>query len=175
MIRPQTAHSQSEKATTIASSTIKTAKNRRALLDEKLKNHKQDKLKRKLPVDSQLLTCAQEEFQIKKQLLDKLDTMDQQYTNSMKSLSSNIEKLTNCITDVFSVFKYTMMPQPQMSPMGPQYHQQPMGPQYHQQPMGYQPLPRQEYSNSPSIDAPSQSIQSFSQQLSYLDSDHGQY
>ena len=64
--------SQSEQATTIASSTIKTAKNRRALLDEKRENHKQDKLKRKLPVDSQLLTCAQEEFQIKKQLLDNL-------------------------------------------------------------------------------------------------------
>lgn len=45
---------------------------RRELLDDKLKNYRQEKLKRKLPVDTQLLVdtqlfdCAKEELQIKK-------------------------------------------------------------------------------------------------------------
>ena len=84
---------------------VKARSERRALINEKLKNHKQEKLKRKLPLDSQLLSIAQDEMKVKKQLLDKLDCMDQQYSDTMKSLSSNIEKLTNCITDVCSVFK----------------------------------------------------------------------
>ena len=54
-------------------------------------------------------------MKVKKQLLDKLDCMDQQYSDTMKSLSSNIEKLTNCIADVCSVFKSSMIPQPYMS------------------------------------------------------------
>ena len=101
---------------------VKSTSERRALINEKLKNHKQEKLKRKLPVDSQLLSIAQDEMKVKKQVLDKLDCMDQQYSDTMKSLFSNIEKLTNCITDVCSVFKSSMIPQPYMSPVGPAYH-----------------------------------------------------
>jgi len=39
---------------------------RRELLNDKLKNFRQEKLKRKLPVDAQLLECAKEELQVKK-------------------------------------------------------------------------------------------------------------
>ena len=52
------------------------------------KNRKQEKLKRKLPHDSQLPSIAQNEMKVKKQLLDKLDSMDQQYSDTMKSLPS---------------------------------------------------------------------------------------
>ena len=67
---------------------VKARSERRALINEKLKNHKQEKLKRKLPLDSQLLSIAQDEMKVKKQLLDKLDSMDQQYSDTMKSLPS---------------------------------------------------------------------------------------
>lgn len=39
---------------------------RRALLDEKLSNYKQAKLKRKLPLDLQLVGCAKEDVALKK-------------------------------------------------------------------------------------------------------------
>ena len=45
----------------------KSVQQRRQFLDDKLKNYKQEKMKRKLPVDSQLLGCAQEELKIKRQ------------------------------------------------------------------------------------------------------------
>ena len=45
------AHTDGSVATTI--------KQRRELLDNQLKNYKQEKMKRKLPVDSQMLSCAQ--------------------------------------------------------------------------------------------------------------------
>lgn len=43
-----------------------TTKQRRSLVDDKLKNYRQEKLKRKLPLHTQLLGCAQEELRIKK-------------------------------------------------------------------------------------------------------------
>ena len=57
----------------------RTVKQRREFIDDKLKNYKQEKLKRKLPVDTQLLGCAQEELKIKRQLVEQMDKMDQRY------------------------------------------------------------------------------------------------
>ncbi|KAK2564276.1 hypothetical protein P5673_012531 [Acropora cervicornis] len=44
-------------------------KERRNLLNARLKGHKDQKLKRKLPVDVQLLNVSQEELQVRKQLI----------------------------------------------------------------------------------------------------------
>ena len=136
---------------------VKSRSERRALINAKLKNHKQEKIKQKFPLDSQkLLSIAQDEMKVKKQLLQKLDCMDQQYFDTMKSLSSNIETLTNCITDLRSVFKTSMIPQPYTSPVGPAYHH-----------MGYHPLQQQHLNNSTRM--------SSSQQFNYVDNDHTQY
>ena len=146
----------------------KNAKARRALLDEKLKNYKQDKLKRKVSLNSQLLHCAQEELQTKKQLLEKIDAMDKQYADSMKVLSSNIEKLTNCITAVFTDPQYHMMPPAPHMPTAPHLSPAPHMPHNgsHYQGMGYHPQQQHDYSN--------QSMPSFSQQLGF-DNDQSQY
>ena len=48
-----------------------TTNERRNLLDAKLKGYKTEKLKRKLPAESQFLNLAQEELTIKKQLIEK--------------------------------------------------------------------------------------------------------
>ena len=50
---------------------------RREFLDEKLKNYKHNKMKRKLPVDVQLLRCAQEELTLKKRLVEPVNRMNQ--------------------------------------------------------------------------------------------------
>ena len=60
-------------------------KERRELLSAQLKGHKSERLKRKLPLESQL-SVSQEELQIKKQMLQRMDTMDKAYSNSMESL-----------------------------------------------------------------------------------------
>ena len=69
---------------------------------ELLKNYKQQKMKRKLPVDTQLLGCAQEELKIKRQLVEQMDKMDQMYGENMDKMSRNMEKITESIADSFA-------------------------------------------------------------------------
>ena len=67
-----------------------------------MKNYKQQKMKRKLPVDTQLLGCAQEELKIKRQLVEQMDKMDQMYGENMDKMSRNMEKITESIADSFA-------------------------------------------------------------------------
>ena len=85
-----------------------TVKKRREFLDEKLRNYKHDKMKRKLPVDAQMLGCAQEELAIKKRLMEQVDKMDHRYAENMEKMSQNMEKLTNSIADGFALLKQLM-------------------------------------------------------------------
>ena len=64
-------------------------KERRDLLDARLKGYR-----RKLSIDSQLLSVAQDEVGIKKRLIEKLDNMDKQQANNMNKLTANMEQLT---------------------------------------------------------------------------------
>ena len=57
-----------------------TVNERRKLLGAKLRGHKQEKLKRKLSTDSQLLTIAQEEIHLKRRLFVKMDCMDKEHS-----------------------------------------------------------------------------------------------
>ena len=86
-------------------------KERRELLSGQLRGHKSERLKRKLPPESQLLSISQEELQIKKQMLERMDTMDKAYSSSMERLTSNLEKLTGSISDGFALLQ-RMMCQP---------------------------------------------------------------
>ena len=81
-------------------------------------------MKRKLPADTQLLNCAQEELAIKKQLLEQDDKMDQRYAENMDRMSQNIERLTNSIADGSMMLQQIMTFQ-QPAPM---YHPQPYSP-----------------------------------------------
>ena len=81
-----------------------TIKHRRQSLANKLGEYKQEKLKRKLPVDSQLLDCAQEDIKIKRRLVEKMDIMDKQYAESVQSMTKNMEKLTESISEGFIPF-----------------------------------------------------------------------
>lgn len=94
-----------------------TVQHRRELLNDKLKNYRQEKLKRKIPVDAQLLECAKEELQVKKRLVDQMYAVDKEYSENMTKLSGNMEKLTNSISDGFSLLRNLLTPQPQ--PMYP--------------------------------------------------------
>ena len=91
-----------------------TVKERRDLLNARLKGYKGEKMKRKLPVDSQLLSVSQEELEIKKQLLEKMENMDKAYTNHMEKLTSNMEKLTGSISNGFALMRQMMCPAPSM-------------------------------------------------------------
>jgi hypothetical protein len=108
---------------------------RRQLLDSKLDNYRQQKLKRKLPINSQLLTCAKEELKVKKRVIEKMDEMDKRFTENISQMTKSMEKLTNSIADGFSLLKTFMSP-------GPISHYQLYGPpqSYYPSPMGSPPL-----------------------------------
>ena len=85
------------------------------LLDCKLDNYQQEKLKRKLPIDAQLLTCALDELKVKKMVIEMMNEMDKRFTENVSEMSKSIEKFTNSIADGFSLLKAFMLPGP-MSP-----------------------------------------------------------
>ena len=82
-----------------------TVTRRRNLLDKHLMEHRQLKLKRKLPVHMQLLACAQEELALKKQLIDHMEKAENKYHDNMAMLSSSMEHLTDSITEGFSLLQ----------------------------------------------------------------------
>ena len=95
-------------------------KERRELLSAQLKGHKSERLKRKLPLESQL-SISQEEVQIKKQMLQRMDTMDKAYSNSMEKLTSSMEKLTGSISDGFALLQRMMCQPLNNMNMNPQF------------------------------------------------------
>lgn len=119
---------------------------RRSLLDAKLKGHKSEKLKRKLPAETQFLNLAQEELQIKKQIIEKMDALDNVYSQNMSKLTSNMEKLTSSIASIadgFAIISQQFMIQPhgmQLPPHTPQYQSYPMYPR-HSSPTGRHTVP----------------------------------
>lgn len=100
---------------------------RRNLLDAKLKNYR---LKRKIPVDMQLLSCAQEELKIKCSLLEKMERVDKEYTDNLSKLTTSMEQMTKYISEGFSMLHALIgqsrhvYPYPPPHPTYP-YHVQP--------------------------------------------------
>ena len=64
---------------------------RRNLLNSKLTGHKSEKLKRKLPLDTQLLSYAQEELKMKKQMTKNMEAIEKDSTENMNKLFSNMK------------------------------------------------------------------------------------
>ena len=108
---PESAEQPDEKATSHSSqdSTIEIA-HRRDLLAKNPSDYRQKKLKRKLPMDAQLLECAQEELSVKKVMLDRMEKMDKQYMETMDRLSKNMETLTNSIAEGFALMRSSSFP-----------------------------------------------------------------
>ena len=88
---------------------------RRVLLDDKLKNHKQERLKRKASIESQTLALAQEDLQMKKKLFDRMAQVDNDHSKTMESLNSNMARMTESISSGFSILQ-TLLHTTQHSP-----------------------------------------------------------
>ena len=92
-------------------------KDRRELLNSQLKNYKQERLKRKLSTDAQLLQVVQEDVAIKKRLLEKMEDVDRQQSLQMNKFTTNMEQLTGSIVEGFAMLRQVMVqPTPIASP-----------------------------------------------------------
>lgn len=59
-------------------------------------------MKRKLPIDTQMLSSAKEDLAVKKRLIEQMDSFDKEYGESMQKHTLNIEKIGNSIAEGFS-------------------------------------------------------------------------
>ena len=89
-------------------------KQRRNLLDNKLNNYKQEKLKRKLSQDGQLLEYAKEDIEMKKRLVNHIEIMEEHYQDNMAKMSANMEKLSYSIGAGFSILQGLLVTQQNM-------------------------------------------------------------
>ena len=100
-----------------ATPTSSTIKHQGELLNSKLKCYKQEELKRKLPIDNQLLSIAQEKLKIKGKLIFKMKEVDKENSNQMGRMMTNMERLTESIAEGFAMLRQILLsPQPPKHP-----------------------------------------------------------
>ena len=98
---------------------------RRELLDERLRNFRQEKLKRKASADAQLLAHSNEELVMKRQLLHDLRKSEATHKKTMDSLTANISRMTETMSAGFNMLQHLMaMPSQPASSSSMMAHQQ---------------------------------------------------
>ena len=120
-------------------------------LDNTLSSYKSQKMKRKVPVDTQMVQLAEDELDIKKKMMDRMETMGNHHRETMKELTSNLKALNESVTGAFSMLQQVLL-----CPLGPTYFQPqhyscpPAFPPNHGPPMGHGigNLPTQEYASA---------------------------
>ena len=70
-----------------------TVNSRRQYLDRKLSGHKTEKMKRKLPIDVQVLACAKEDLAVKKDLSNKWTNLTRNIVRVCKNLPPTWKRL----------------------------------------------------------------------------------
>ncbi len=93
-------------------------------MDSKLNNYRNDRLKKKLPVESQILSCAKEELAIKRKLVDQMESFESNYSENMSRISNNMEKLTSTISEGLTMLQHLVVA-PASIAQYPYHHQYP--------------------------------------------------
>ena len=76
---------------------------RRRLLDEQLRDHKQEKLKRKIPTDAQFLAMAKEDLGLKRQMLEDMNAAEKQYSANFAAQSQTLQNLSQTMDRGFGM------------------------------------------------------------------------
>ena len=84
---------------------------RRSLLNQQLATYRHQKLKRKLPVDSQLLECAREDLAVKRRMVEEMTKMDRVVIDNMAQLSQNMSQMASTVADAFASIRAMLLPQ----------------------------------------------------------------
>ena len=82
---------------------------RRTQLNSTLDSYKQQKLKKKMPADTQLVHFAEEELLIKKQMMERFESVSKDHKDTMNQLTSNLKTLSDSVTNAFSVLQQILL------------------------------------------------------------------
>ncbi|KAK7922230.1 hypothetical protein WMY93_009132 [Mugilogobius chulae] len=83
-------------------------KERRDLLQAKLNGHRHDRLKRKLPAETQWLNAVEEDQRVKKKLVDFFETSTKQSNDNFAKITDTLNMLTTSVTEGFSLLRQVM-------------------------------------------------------------------
>ncbi|CAB4016486.1 Hypothetical predicted protein [Paramuricea clavata] len=103
-----------------------------------LQESRNAKLKKKIPVDKQILDITKKDFELKREMMEHMKHMEAEHNKQMKTLSESMVGLTNALTAAIAGRQYQPQPNGQFQQHvqpGAQY-QHPIGSQY-QQPVQY--------------------------------------
>ena len=73
-----------------------------------LNSYKQQKLKKKVSADSQILHFAEREIELKERMMERMDTMDKDHRETMNCLISNLKTLTDTMASAFSLLQQSL-------------------------------------------------------------------
>ena len=78
-----------------------------------LHTHKQKKLMKNAPTESQIIKLAEKEIALKEQMMKQLEVMNQEQTNTMNMLATNMKTLTDTMMSAFSMLQHSLqLPSP---------------------------------------------------------------
>ena len=77
--------------------------NRRGEVD-----YKQQKLKKKISADKQLMHFAEQELELQKRMMERLETSDKEHREMMNSLTANLKTLSDTMSTAFSLLQQSM-------------------------------------------------------------------
>ncbi|KAK7877436.1 hypothetical protein WMY93_031856 [Mugilogobius chulae] len=98
-------------------------KERRDLLQAKLNGHRHDRLKRKLPAETQWLNAVEEDQRVKKKLVDFFETSTKQSNDNFAKITDTLNMLTTSVTEGFSLLRQVMQaPAQHYMPYDPRGH-----------------------------------------------------
>ena len=100
--------------------TLQIGRKRRKQLDSTLSQYKQQKMKKKVSADTQMMTYAAEELEMKRKMMEKMDLLGKEHRQTMSELASSLKTLSDSVTNAFSALNQVLLRQ--------SYHQQPLAP-----------------------------------------------
>ncbi|KAL7381408.1 hypothetical protein ABVT39_005164 [Epinephelus coioides] len=91
---------------------------RTALLNAKLRGHRQERLKKRLSAEAQQQNAIEEDQRIKRQLLNVIEASEKRAADNFSKVSNTLDRLTSSIVDGFSFLRDALhTPQPAQAPL----------------------------------------------------------
>lgn len=72
--------------------------------------YKEDKLKKKVAADKQMIHFAEEELGLKKRMAERMETMDKEHRDVLSSLTNNLKSLSDTMASTFSLLQNSLQP-----------------------------------------------------------------
>ena len=78
-------------------------------MNQQLATYRHQKLKCKLPVDSQLLECVHEDLAVKRRMVEEMTKMDRVVIDNMAQLSQNMSHMASTVAVAFASIRTMLL------------------------------------------------------------------